>query len=82
MDQEDWRLNPSNWTIFGLANGVIFNLPLLSSEGLTPAESGLAQGLDGKGAVGRLAFMAAVNAVVIIFSRLEKLKSAGPGGAE
>ena len=71
MDQEDWRLNPSNCTMLGLAKGVILSLPLFSREGLTQAESGLAQGLDGKGADGLLALMAAVNAVVIIFSRLE-----------
>ena len=46
------------------------------------AESGLVQGLDGKGTDGLFALMAAVNVVVIIFPKWAKLNSAGPGGAE
>ena len=68
--------------MLGLGKGVIFNLPLFSKAGLTQVESALAQGLDGKGTEGLLALMAAVNAVVIIFSKCVKLNSAGPGGAE
>ena len=68
--------------MLGLGKGMIFNLPLFSKVGLTQVESGLAQGLDGKGTDGLLALMVAVNAVVIIFSRWAKLNSAGPGGVE
>ena len=68
--------------MLGLGKGVIFSLPLLSNAGFMQEASAEAHGLDGKGTEDLLALMAAVKAVVIIFSRCEKLKSAGPGGAE
>ena len=65
-----------------LGKGLIFNLPLFSKVGLMQVESSVAQALEGNGNEGLFALMAAVKAVVIIFSKWAKLNLAGPGGAE